>query len=115
MPENTDQNDAVFRALSHRVRRSLVDAIQRNPGAALSDVTEIVGGSRQAVRKHVDVLVEASLVHVVDDERSKRLYYNAVPLQELYDRWTDERSAVLARQMLAVKADVERKEDQNHG
>lgn len=32
----------------------------------------------------MDALVDAALVHVVDDGRQKRLYYNAVPLQELY-------------------------------
>ena len=105
------ENDAVFRALSNRTRRELLDRIQSDPGATLVEIGSEVRGSRQAVRKHVEVLVEANLVHVMEDGRTRRLYYNAVPLQELYDRWTDERSSVLARQVLAVRDAVEGMED----
>ena len=105
------ENDAVFRALSNRTRRELVDRIQSDPGATLVEIGSEVRGSRQAVRKHVEVLVEANLVHVMEDGRTRRLYYNAVPLQELYDRWTDERTSVLARQVLAVRDAVEGMED----
>ena len=105
------ENDAVFRALSNRTRRELLDRIQSDPGATLVEIGSEVRGSRQAVRKHVEVLVEANLVHVTEDGRTRRLYYNAVPLQELYDRWTDERTSVLARQVLAVRDAVEGMED----
>jgi DNA-binding transcriptional ArsR family regulator len=73
----------------------------------LYEVVAAVGGTRQGVRRYVLVLVEAKLVYVVQDGRTRRLYYNAVPLQGLYDRWTDERSALLARSMLAVSEAVE--------
>ncbi len=110
MPER-GWNDAVFRALSNRTRRELLDRIQSDPGATLVEIGSSLDGSRQAVRKHVEVLVEANLVHVMEAGRTRRLYYNAVPLQELYDRWTDERTGVLARQILAVRDAVEAMED----
>ncbi len=106
-----DDTDEVFRALSNRTRRELLDRIQSEPGATLVEVGSGLTGSRQAVRKHVEVLVDANLAHFVEDGRTRRLYYNAVPLQELYDRWTDERSSVLARRMLAVRDAVEAMED----
>ena len=105
--------DETFRALSNRTRRVLLDRIQSEPGATLAEIGSGVTGTRQAVRKHVNVLVEAALVHVVEDGRTRRLYYNAVPLQELYDRWTDERSSALARQMLGVRDAVESEEQPN--
>ena len=107
------ETDEMFRALSNRTRRVLLDRIQSEPGATLAEIGSGVTGTRQAVRKHVDLLVEAGLVHVLEDGRTRRLYYNAVPLQELYDRWTDERSSVLARQVLAVRDAVESEEDHN--
>ncbi len=107
------ETDEMFRALSNRTRRVLLDRIQSEPGATLAEIGSGVTGTRQAVRKHVDLLAEAGLVHVVEDGRTRRLYYNAVPLQELYDRWTDERSSVLARQVLAVRDAVESEEDHN--
>ena len=83
------------------------------PGATLAQAGIDVPGSRQAVRKHVEMLIEANLVHVVEDGRVRRLYYNAVPLQELYDRWTDERSSVLAMRVLAVRDAVETMENRD--
>ncbi len=103
--------DAVFRALSSRTRRELLDGIQSEPGTTLAQAGTDVPGSRQAVRKHVEMLIEANLIHVVEDGRVRRLYYNAVPLQELYDRWTDERSSVFAMQVLAVRDAVEAMEN----
>ncbi len=103
--------DGVFRALSNRTRRELLDRVQSEPGATLVEVGSDLAVSRQAVRKHVEVLVDANLVHVVEDGRTRRLYYNAVPLQELYDRWTDERSGVMARRVLDVRKAVEAMED----
>ncbi len=106
-----NDTDGVFRALSNRTRRELLDRVQSEPGATLVEVGSELAVSRQAVRKHVEVLVDANLVHVVEDGRTRRLYYNAVPLQELYDRWTDERSGVMARRVLAVRNAVETMED----
>ena len=103
--------DAVFRALSNRTRRELLDRIQSEPGATLAQAGTDVPGSRQAVRKHVEMLIEANLIHVVEDGRVRRLYYNAVPLQELYDRWTDEHSSVFAMRVLAVRDAVEAMEN----
>ena len=105
--------DAVFRALSSRTRRELLDRIQSEPGTTLAQAGTDVPGSRQAVRKHVEMLIEADLIHVVEDGRVRRLYYNAVPLQELYDRWTDERSSVSARRVLAVRDAVEAMENRD--
>ena len=73
MPER-GSNDAVFRALSNRTRRELLDRIQSDPGATLVEIGSSVDGSRQAVRKHVEVLVEANLVHVMEDGRTRRRY-----------------------------------------
>ncbi len=106
-----NDTDGVFRALSNRTRRELLDRVQSEPGATLVEVGSDLAVSRQAVRKHVEVLVDASLVHVVEDGRTRRLYYNGVPLQELYDRWTDERSGVMARRVLEVRKAVEAMED----
>ena len=49
--------------------------------------------SRIAVMKHLRVLEEARLVVSQKDGRTRRLYFNPVPIQLIYERWTTEYSA----------------------
>lgn len=105
--ERQRQLGALFKALARRKRRLLLDGVQRNPGATMADIASLVDVSRQAARKHIGVLEEANLVHVVEDGRHRRLYYNPIPLQMLYEQWTDERTRVIASAMTAVKRRVE--------
>ena len=65
--------------------------------------------SRIAVMKHLRILEEASLVTSVKEGRTRRLYFNAVPIQMIHDRWTSEYSALWASQLTRLKYTVESK------
>ena len=110
MPDHREQDD-VFRALAHAARRRILDILREHPGANVNEVCAFFDTSRIAVMKHLRVLEEASLVVSRREGRSRRLYFNAVPIQMIYDRWTTEYSALWARRLTDLKYRVEMGED----
>ena len=65
--------------------------------------------SRIAVMKHLAVLEQANLLNSEKDGRMRRLYFNAIPIRMIYDRWTTEYSALWAERMTGIKYRVESK------
>jgi DNA-binding transcriptional ArsR family regulator len=105
----TDESDldAVFHALAHPVRRRLLDLVREHPGSNVNDVCRPFALSRIAVMKHLRALEAARLLVSRKSGRSRELYFNAVPIQQIYDRWTDEYSALWAKRLLDLKRRVE--------
>jgi DNA-binding transcriptional ArsR family regulator len=81
------QADAVFRALSDRSRRLLLDALRERNGQTLSELCAGLVMARQSVSKHLAVLEGASLVTTVRRGREKLHYLNPAPINEIADRW----------------------------
>lgn len=79
--------DKVFKALSDPSRRKLLDRLFENSGLTLSELSERMGMTRQAVTQHMNVLEAANLVTTVWRGRKKHHYLNPVPIHEIYDRW----------------------------
>lgn len=102
--------DAVFRALAHPVRRRILDLVKARPGSNLNDVSAGFEISRIAVLKHVNTLEAAELLVSEKDGRDRRLYFNVVPIQAVYDRWTSEYSAYWASGLLRAKYRIEMEE-----
>jgi predicted transcriptional regulator len=109
-----DSMDAVFRALASPSRRRILDIVKNHPGANVNEVSAFFETSRIAVMKHLRILEEANLIHSEKRGRDRRLYFNAVPIQLIYDRWTTEYSALWASRMTRVKHRVESK-GKKHG
>ena len=109
---NADALDAVFLALGHRHRRKILDLIKRMPGCNVGDVAKYFSISRIAVMKHLSVLEEAQLVISRKCGRRRELFFNAVPIQLIYDRWTDEYSRFWASQAVDLKYILENKQSQ---
>ena len=53
--------------------------------------------------KHLAVLEEANLIVSRKDGRTRRLWFNAAPIQMIYDRWTDDYSAYWAGGLTRLK------------
>jgi DNA-binding transcriptional ArsR family regulator len=104
---NDDSMDAVFRALSHAVRRRILDVLKDHAGASVAEVSDHFDMSRIGVMKHLHILEEASLVTSVKEGRTRHLYFNAVPIQMIHDRWTSEYSALWAARLTRLKYKVE--------
>ena len=99
------ENDAdlVFHALAHATRRQILDLVRERPGQAVGEVAKAFDVSRIAVMNHLAVLETAGLIISEKDGRARRLYLNPVPIQMIYERWTDEYSAFWAERVTSIK------------
>jgi DNA-binding transcriptional ArsR family regulator len=103
-----DGEDAVFRALADRGRRALLDALVQSDGQTLSSLCEVLPEmTRFGVMKHLAVLEEAGLVITHRAGRSKLHYLNAVPIQELADRWIAKYARPTATAMAGLRRQLE--------
>jgi uncharacterized protein YndB with AHSA1/START domain/DNA-binding transcriptional ArsR family regulator len=80
-------SDAVFKALADPSRRQLLDRLNTRNGQNLRELTAGLEMARQSVSKHLAVLEAANLVTTVRHGREKRHYLNAVPINEIAERW----------------------------
>lgn len=87
------QMDRVFAALSHSARGEMLDHLSNQPGVTLGQSAQKFDVSRIAVMNHLKVLEDAQLVNREKEGRTGRLHLHAVPLQTIYERWTDRFSA----------------------
>lgn len=95
--------DAVFQALASENRRRMLDTVQACPGIRVGALASEFDVSRIAVMKHLNVLEQADLIVSEKEGRTRRLYFNAVPIQMIYDRWTNEYSAYWSGSVTRLK------------
>jgi uncharacterized protein YndB with AHSA1/START domain/DNA-binding transcriptional ArsR family regulator len=79
--------DEVFRALADPSRRRLLDSLNERGGQSLRELCAGLDMARQSVSKHLAVLEEAGLVMTVRHGREKLHYLNAVPINDIAERW----------------------------
>ena len=101
------RTDAVFAALAHAARRRMLDLVKAHPGTTVGAVASHFPVSRIAVMKHLAALEAADLLLSQKRGRERRLYFNPVPIQQIYERWTDEYSSFWAGRMTEIQARVE--------
>ncbi len=103
----TDHLSAVFSALSHEVRRRILDIAKSQPGCSVSHVASHFEISRIAVMKHLNLLEAAGLLISQKQGRKRALWFNVVPIQEIHERWTTEFSALWASKLTQLKYAIE--------
>jgi predicted transcriptional regulator len=111
----SDAMDAVFRALASESRRRILDIVKDRPGCSVNHVAGYFDVSRINVMKHLRVLEDAGLIHSEKQGRTRKLYFNCVPIQMIHDRWTTQYSAMWDGRLTRVKYRVETKERGNDG
>ena len=99
--------DDVFKALSDPTRRQLLDTLRDRGGLTLTELEVGLGMTRFGVMKHLRVLEAANLVVTRRDGRFKHHYLNALPIQEVADRWMAPYGKPLARFALNIKNALE--------
>jgi len=92
----SDDFDKVFQALAHEGRRRILDLVRERPGIQIGALAAKFDCSRIAVHKHVEILEAVDLLISERQGRVRRLYFNLVPVQRIYERWTDAYSAAWA-------------------
>lgn len=99
--------DLIFHALANGQRRKIMDLVMTMPGCSVNDLCKYFEVSRIAVMKHLDVLVEAQIIISKKEGRTRQLFFNAAPIQMIYDRWSNEYSRFWVTQAVDLKYKIE--------
>jgi DNA-binding transcriptional ArsR family regulator len=100
--------DRVFFALANRTRRRILDVLAQAPGCTVGDVAGRFDMSRIGVLKHLSALEEADLVISARNGRERQLWLNAVPLQLVHERWSEQYRDFWSKRLTRLKYATER-------
>ena len=103
------QLDHLFAALAYPARRQMLDLLMEGPGMSVKALASHFEFSRIAVMKHLKTLEECQLVLSKKVGRTRHLFFNPVPIQLVYDRWTTKYSAFWSGRMADLKTRVEKR------
>ena len=99
--------DAVFKALADTTRRDLLDRLFEEDGQTLGSLEEGQDMTRFGVMKHLRVLEEAGLITTRRRGREKLHFLNAVPIQQIQERWVSKYAEPWAATLTGLKRAVE--------
>lgn len=102
-----DELDAVFAALAAPARRRMLDLLQATPGSTIAALAAHFDMSAVGVLKHVRVLERAGLLLTRKHGRERLLFVNLVPIQLIYDRWTNAYASFWSEQVVDLKQRLE--------
>ena len=98
-----DENDAIFKALSHRARRRILDCLKAEPRTTgmLCDLLPEL--DRCTVMQHLKVLEEAGLIIVERRGRERWNHLDALPIHAIHERWIGPYAAYAASMLSRLK------------
>ena len=104
----------VFEALSHPVRRQILDLLRGGPHTT-GDLSAHFDRdmTRFGVMKHLDLLEEANLLLVRREGRKRFNHLNAIPIQRVYARWVNRYAEASATSLLNLETIIEGEQDMN--
>ena len=105
-----DQYDDVFKALASHVRRQILDDLKDQPLTTGTICDHFPHLDRCTVMQHVRVLEAANLVIAERRGRERWNHLNAMPIQEIHDRWIGPHAAAASASLARFKTRVEAKE-----
>ena len=113
---NDEALDGIFKALANPVRRAICDELKLRP-LTTKQVCEVFGElDRTTVMMHLRVLEGAGLVVPLRKGRERFNYLDAMPIQELHERWIGPHAARAAAGLSLLKNELESAgEKQNQG
>jgi len=99
--------DAVFKALANPVRRRICDELKLRP-LTTSQLCECFPDlDRCTVMQHLGSLERAGLVVPVRKGRERFNYLDAMPIQQIHERWIGPHAAQAASRLLQLKRELE--------
>lgn len=102
-----DDFDRIFKALASPVRRQILDDLKDQPlttGALCGHFAEI---DRCTVMQHLKVLEDAGLVIAERRGRERWNHLNAMPIQDIHDRWIGPHAAAATVRLARFKQSIE--------
>ncbi|MEQ8715958.1 MAG: helix-turn-helix domain-containing protein [Cyclobacteriaceae bacterium] len=106
--------DNIWKALSDPTRREILDTIRTRPKTTGALVEKFEHLSRFAVMKHLNVLEEAKLISIRREGKYRLNHINAIPIQEIYERWVKKYEVQWASGLLQLKELTEYKSNIDH-
>lgn len=94
-----DQDDALFKALGHRVRRLILDFLKDGPMTTGGLCGALPQLDRCTVMQHLKVLENAGLVVVERRGRERWNHLDALPIHAVHERWIGPYAAYAARML----------------
>lgn len=101
--------DAAFTAVADPTRRALLDRLRSRGPLALNALASTMPMTRQAVAKHLGVLVDAGLVRVERRGRERIHRLQPAPLRAV-DEWLEPYAAEWDQRLAALRQHVEKQE-----
>ena len=104
---NEDEADLIFKALGHRVRRSMLDLLKAESlttGMLCARFPEL---DRCTVMQHLGVLEDAGLVVAERRGRERWNHLDALPVHAIHERWIGPYAAYAAGMLSRLKKVVE--------
>jgi DNA-binding transcriptional ArsR family regulator len=104
----SEKYDRVFKALASQVRRQILDDLRDQPlttGTLCAHFPEL---DRCTVMQHLKVLEDADLVIAVRRGRERWNHLNAMPIQEIHERWIGPHAAAATARLATLKRELER-------
>ncbi|HVJ26041.1 MAG TPA: helix-turn-helix domain-containing protein [Vicinamibacterales bacterium] len=102
-----DEDDALFKALGHRARRRMLDALKEGPlttGMLCALMPEL---DRCTVMQHLGVLEAAGLIAAERRGRERWNHLDALPIHGIHERWIGPYAAYAAHMLSRLKTRVE--------
>ncbi|WP_409251634.1 SRPBCC domain-containing protein [Bacillus sp. SCS-153A] len=102
-----DHLSPLFKALSHPIRRRILDILKDSPSTTGELNDHFPEVSRYAIMKHLTALQEGHLILSRKKGKYRVNYLNAVPLQEMHNRWVGKYMESAAASLLNLKEAAE--------
>jgi DNA-binding transcriptional ArsR family regulator len=104
---NDDLDDLIFKALGHRVRRRMLDALKAEPLTTVMLCSRFPDIDRCTVMQHLRVLEDAGLVIPEKRGRERWNHLDALPVHAIHERWIGPYAAYAAAMLGKLRRMVE--------
>lgn len=104
----TDRFDAIFKALGHATRRSILDTLRDQPLTTGQLVDLFPDIDRCTVMQHLKVLEAADLIGVERHGRTRLNHLNPLPIHDIHERWIGPHAKAAVGMLAELKRKVER-------
>jgi DNA-binding transcriptional ArsR family regulator len=101
------QDDRVFKALSHRRRREMLDVLKDNPLTTGDLCERFPDIDRCTVMQHLKVLEDADLIIVRRAGRERWNHLNPMPIRDIHERWIGPYAAYAVERLATLKQGLE--------
>ena len=102
-----EEYDRVFKALASHIRRQILDDLKDQPLTTGTLCAHFPDLDRCTVMQHLKVLEDADLVIPERRGRERWNHLNAIPIQDIHDRWIGPHAAAASARLARFKQAVE--------